>query len=74
MKDMGRVFCNMCGKSIDKKNDILLEDVLSVKKVWGFFSSQDGIQYEFDLCESCCSRLLEGFQIPAVVTEEKELL
>ena len=47
---------------------------LSVKKMWGFFSTQDGVQYEFDLCEQCCTNLLEDFQIPAVITEGTELL
>lgn len=74
MKSKEQIFCNMCGKSIDIKNDILTEDVLSVKKMWGFFSTQDGVQYEFDLCEQCCTNLLEDFQIPAVITEGTELL
>lgn len=74
MKKENQIFCNMCGKAIDIKNDIPMEDVLNVKKMWGYFSTQDGVQYEFDLCEHCCRQLLKQFQIPAAITEGTELL
>lgn len=74
MKKENQIFCNMCGKDITIKNGIPMEEVLSVKKMWGYFSTQDGVQYEFELCETCCRKLLEQFQIPAAVTEGTELL
>lgn len=74
MKKDNHIYCNMCGKEVEVRNDIPMEDVLSVKKAWGYFSEQDGIQCEFDLCEECCQRLMGQFLIPAEVTEQKELL
>ncbi|MDO4522079.1 MAG: hypothetical protein Q4B57_02895 [Eubacteriales bacterium] len=74
MKKENRLFCNMCGKEIPMENDMLLEDVLSVRKQWGYFSEQDGMMVEFDLCEECCEKLMKQFRIPPTVTEPTELL
>lgn len=74
MRRDDHIFCNMCGKKIMIKNGILAEEVLSVKKAWGYFSKRDGICSEFDLCEECCERVMEQFVIPASETEQKELL
>lgn len=64
----------MCGREIEFRKNIQVEEVLSVRKQWGYFSGQDGIQYEFDLCEACCSEMMKQFRIPAVQTVKRELL
>ncbi len=74
MRRKNRIFCNMCGREIEFRKNIQVEEVLSVKKKWGYFSGQDGVQYEFDLCEACCAELIKQFRIPAVQTEKRELL
>lgn len=74
MRQKDRIFCNMCGREIECRKDIPVEEVLSVKKQWGYFSKQDGLMYEFDLCETCCGELINKFRIPAMQTEKKELL
>lgn len=33
-------FCNQCGRALQYENDILREDILAVKKDWGFFSKK----------------------------------
>lgn len=68
------IICNMCGKHIAVKQGIAAEDVLAVNKTWGYFSSRDGMQMRFHLCEDCCMRLLSEFCVPAAVTEAAELL
>lgn len=74
MKKENHIYCNMCGKETEIRNEIPMEEVLSVKKAWGYFSNRDGMEYEFDLCEECFGHLMEQFKIPAAVTERKELL
>ena len=74
MKKENTVCCNMCGKKIEIKNEIPMEDFLSVKKTWGFFSGKDGLVHEFDLCEACYDELVRRFQIPVTETEIKEML
>ena len=74
MRKENEIYCNKCGKRIEEKQDILVEDVLSVKKAWGYFSGKDGMIHEFDLCETCYDEFIRQFQIPVTATEQKELL
>lgn len=74
MKREQDVFCNMCSKKIRKKQDIPMEEFVSVKKTWGYFSEKDGMTQEFDLCEKCYDEFVCRFQIPVEQTEEKEIL
>ncbi len=74
MKKENEIYCNLCGKKIEKKQDLFMEDFLSVRKEWGYFSGKDGTVQEFDLCEHCCDKLIRLFEIPVTQTEQKELL
>ncbi len=51
-------FCNCCGRKI------LGEDFLEVEKSWGYFSSKDGVNESFELCEKCYDSFVELFKIP----------
>lgn len=75
-KDEGRarIECNQCGKEILTKGELLREDILSVTKNWGYFSSKDGIRHSWKLCEACYDRFVQGFLIPAEETDMTELL
>ena len=68
------IFCNMCGKEIKMENDRAREGVLSVEKLWGYFSEKDGEVHSFDLCEACYDRLIAQFQIPITIRKQTELL
>lgn len=74
MRSETEIRCNMCGKKIEQKQDMPIEDFISIKKSWGYFSKKDGTVQEFDLCEECCDTLIRGFQIPVTETEQKEML
>lgn len=74
MKRENEIYCNMCGKKIESRGGLPVEDVLSVKKCWGYFSEKDGAVHEFDLCEGCYDRLTEQFVLPVAETEQKEIL
>lgn len=67
MKQVEKIVCNKCGKEIIVKNGILVEDVLSVQKRWGYFSNKDNEVHEFDLCEECYDEWIETFKIPVEV-------
>lgn len=68
------IYCNGCGKRIEKKGEILQEDILHVEKSWGYFSNKDTQKHSFDLCEDCYEKMIRGFVIPVYAEEEKELL
>ena len=74
MKSEMEIRCNMCGKKIEQKQDMPMEDFASVKKAWGYSSKKDGTVQEFDLCEACWDAFLRRFQIPVTETELKEML
>jgi len=63
-KEINKIICNKCGKEIEFAGGIAREDYLSVDKCWGYFSSKDGQEDSFDLCEECYDALVESFSIP----------
>ncbi|MGN1206449.1 MAG: hypothetical protein ACI4SQ_05620 [Eubacterium sp.] len=65
--------CNQCGKQFKYKDDILLEEVLTVRKDWGFFSKKDLQIHSFALCEECYDRLIQTFAV-SVDIEEKTMV
>ncbi len=74
MKKNTELCCNKCGKILQKKNGILMEDFIEVKKNWGYFSEKDGKTYSFVLCESCSDSLFEDFSYPVSISDTNELL
>ena len=68
------IYCNKCGKKIEVKNQIAIEDVLSVDKKWGYFSKKDGIMHSFDICESCYNEMIKDFRYPVDQKEYSELI
>lgn len=63
-KEIEKIICNKCGKEIDASNGMLLEDVLSVEKRWGYFSKKDNRLDAFDLCEQCYDEFVASFSVP----------
>ncbi|MFI3230098.1 MAG: hypothetical protein R3Y29_00910 [bacterium] len=57
------VICNMCGLEIKKNEFNKLYDYVSVSKQWGYLSSLDGQSHEFDLCDSCYTKIINNFKI-----------
>lgn len=73
-KELIQVVCNNCGKTIDVKNEVMMEEVLHVEKHWGYFSNQDGEAQKFDICEKCYKKIISGFIIPVEKGELTELV
>lgn len=71
-KELQEVICNQCGKKLKVEKGILMEGILEVRQNFGYFSRKDGLTQEFDLCEECYDRLIDGFVIP--VTQKEEFL
>lgn len=66
MKDY--VQCNVCGKEIERINNIFKEDFLAVTKEWGYFSEKDLERHSFRICEECYNQWIQTFAVP--VTKE----
>lgn len=74
MRKEDKVYCNMCGKKMAGTLEKPLEDMLCVRKTWGYFSGKDGEIHGFDLCEACYDRLTKRFVLPVAVEAQKEML
>lgn len=71
---MEKCFCNACGRELKTKEGILQEDVLSVKKDWGYFSEKDLMVHEFIVCEKCYDAMISRFAKPVTVSEKREVM
>ena len=69
-----RIYCNLCGRGIERRNGILSEDVFEGNKEWGFFSDKDLELHKFCLCESCYDDLISRFKIPVSVINISDVL
>lgn len=67
------LICNCCGRSLKKTEQVLLEDVCSVRVQWGYFSRKDGENHSFELCEECYDRITQEFVIPPRVEQRTEI-
>lgn len=74
MKGNTTVMCNCCGKQFAASGNLIEEDMLHVRKQWGYFSKKDGLIYEFLVCEDCYDKWLENFVIPPEIKNATELL
>lgn len=71
---MSEVFlCNCCGKTMHIEygecEPEKLEENLSVKKTWGYFSRKDMTTYSFRMCEDCFDKMIKSFVIPPSIEE-----
>lgn len=65
-KEIEKIICNKCGKEIPVLGGVPQEDVLEVKKRWGYFSSKDNRVDQFDLCEDCYDEFIRSFRIKKI--------
>lgn len=68
------VVCNRCGKRMTVENGILKEGCFHGKQKFDYFSENDGMIQEFDLCEACYRAFVDSFLLPVSQREETELL
>lgn len=68
------VYCNVCGRELEHKGDILLEDYIQITKQWGYFSEHDLELHKFNICEHCYNEMQKHFKIPVTEGKVKEVL
>ncbi|NLM48446.1 MAG: hypothetical protein GX198_06490 [Epulopiscium sp.] len=57
------VYCNICGKKIEKVSPNQFEDYLHIEKLWGYHSKNDGKKDEIDVCQACYEKWINSFKI-----------
>ncbi len=60
------VKCNCCGQPIEKDSFGNTLDYLSVYKRWGYGTTMDSEEHEFDLCEECYKKIISQFKISVI--------
>lgn len=65
--------CNMCGKELSVRNDILMEDAIIIQKV-GLLLKKDGETHRICICEDCYDRLSGSFAVPVQREETAEYM
>lgn len=73
MQKENQIFCNCCGKAMQRQGDMYTEEFVHIKKDWGYFSDRDGITQEADVCETCIQTWMDSFEIPPESHERSEL-
>ena len=56
--------CNICGQPIKAVAHHHLQDHLTFRKKWGYFSAKDLTIHSFVLCEACYDKWIQTFAIP----------
>ncbi|MFI3200424.1 MAG: hypothetical protein R3Y54_02710 [Eubacteriales bacterium] len=69
-----QVVCNGCGSELQVENGILKEGCFEGRQKFGFFSSKDGQEHHFDLCEECYSKMIQEFELAIEVKDVIEFI
>lgn len=59
-KVVDKILCDCCGESCTITEPVVEHEYAELIATWGYFSDQDGTQFNIDLCENCFNDVL-GF-------------
>lgn len=59
-KVVDEILCDCCGESCSITEPVVEHEYAELTATWGYFSDQDGSQFNIDLCENCFNDVL-GF-------------
>ena len=52
------ILCDCCGESCTISEPVIEHEYGELIATWGYFSDQDGTQFNIDLCENCFNDVL----------------
>lgn len=58
IKVVDKIYCDMCGQSCTITEPCIEHEYAKIEATWGYFSNQDGTQYDIEICESCFNQVL----------------
>ena len=59
VKVTDKIYCDSCGDDCSKDID---HEYATIEATWGYFSNQDGTQYDIEICESCFNEVLQSMK------------
>ena len=57
-KVVSEILCDCCGESCTITEPVVEHEYAELIATWGYFSDQDGQQFNIDLCENCFNDVL----------------
>lgn len=60
VKVIDEICCDMCGETCTTQEPFMEHEYAKLEASWGYFSEQDGTQYDIEICEYCFNEVL-GF-------------
>lgn len=61
-KVISEILCDCCGQSCTKEIPTIKpsfdHEYAKIEATWGYFSKQDGMQYDIEICENCFDEVL----------------
>jgi hypothetical protein len=57
-KVVDEILCDCCGESCTTTEPVVEHEYATIEATWGYFSDQDGKQFNIDLCENCFNDVL----------------
>ena len=53
------ILCDSCGKNCTITEPCHEHEYAEISATWGYFSNQDGLQYDIQICETCFNEVID---------------
>lgn len=58
VKTVDKILCDSCGKNCTITEPVEEHEYAELSATWGYFSNQDGLQYDIQICETCFNEVV----------------
>lgn len=58
-KVVDKILCDSCGEDCTITEPAVEHEYAELSATWGYFSDQDGAQYDIQICESCFNEVID---------------
>lgn len=54
-----KIYCDSCGQDCTVTDPVDEYEYAELSATWGYFSNQDGLQYDIQICETCFNEVVD---------------
>jgi len=58
-KVVDKILCDSCGEDCTITEPVHEHEYAELTATWGYFSNQDGMQYDIHICETCFNEVVD---------------
>lgn len=59
VKTTDKIYCDSCGQDCTITEPVDEHEYAELTATWGYFSNQDGLQYDIQICETCFNEVID---------------